>query len=216
MGLFGSSGPKMSVTYPSEHEPCLELILPPGTSLLAAPETMVFMNQGVTMAVAANLNLGMPLVTFTNSGPTKAGIRLCSPYCGRIPWLSPEAYGGKITVMRKAFMCAGAGVTMAVENLIVPGDLQELSAIRAEGDDDVYLQSCGMYEDLKLENGQILTMDATRLMAWSSQMTCEFIQLPGIRASHQAGGDMLTAVLRGPGRIWLQNRPYPPWAPASD
>lgn len=169
---------------------------------------------GKLMGGAKRLLTGESLfmTAFTHRGRGKARVSFASPYPGTIIPLNLSAYGGKVVVQKDAFLCAARGVSVGVEfsrrlgRGLFGGEgfiMQKL-----EGDGLAFCHAGGVVVEKELGPGEVLRVDTGCLVGYERGVDYDIQMVSGIRNKFFGGEGFFFAVLRGPGKVWLQSLPF--------
>lgn len=197
--------------------PVIEILLPPGQSLLADFRSL--------------LSFGETIRTEGPAGQDSTGQRLANPEGGaaqRVILASGEPcsvgaydlrrYGGKLLVPQPAMIAAGPGVSLGLytrfRSLKSPARPQGLELLLAEGSGWLFTRSRGDMREIPLAPGQVVCVRVLAISALTATVDIDLLD-----GSESIDADGLTlpvhiARLRGPGRVWLQSIPFDDDGPA--
>ncbi|MEY3369189.1 MAG: hypothetical protein RI973_2344 [Bacteroidota bacterium] len=151
------------------------------------------------------------MTVFTNAGEGKRRVSFAAPYAGRIIPLDLYQLGGKVICQKDAFLCAAKGVAVGIElqrklgTGLFGGEgfiMQKL-----EGDGMAFVHAGGMIVEKELLPGQTLKVDTGCVVAYTGQVDFDIQFVGGIKNTIFGGEGLFFAVLRGPGKVWLQSLP---------
>jgi uncharacterized protein (TIGR00266 family) len=151
------------------------------------------------------------MTTYTQQGAGKARVAFASPYPGKIIPLDLYAMGGKVVCQKDAFLCAAKGVSVGIEwqrklgTGLFGGEgfiMQKL-----EGDGLAFVHAGGHIIERTLQPGEVLHIDTGCVVAYTKDVDFDVQMIGGIRNTIFGGEGMFFAVLRGPGKVWLQTLP---------
>lgn len=151
------------------------------------------------------------MTAFTNVGQGKKRVSFASPYTGKIIVFDLKELGGKIIAQKDAFLCAAKGVSIGIEfqrklgTGIFGGEgfiMQKL-----EGDGLAFAHAGGYIVERTLMPGEILKVDTGCVVAYTAGIDFDIEMVKGIKNFMFGGEGLFFAVLRGPGKVWLQSLP---------
>lgn len=151
------------------------------------------------------------MTTYTNRGRDKRKVSFASPYTGKIIPLDLALLDGRVIVQKDAFLCAAMGVTIDIEfqrrlgTGIFGGEgfiMQKL-----EGDGMAFVHAGGYVVEKSLAPGETLRVDTGCVVGYTGQVDFDIEFIRGIKNMVFGGEGLFFAVLRGPGRVWLQSLP---------
>lgn len=168
---------------------------------------------GKLMSAGKRLITGESLfiTAFTNVGHGKKRVSFAAPYPGKIIPMDLSLLGGKVICQKDAFLCAARGVNVGIEfqrrlgTGIFGGEgfiMQKL-----EGDGLAFVHAGGLVIEKELQPGEILKVDTGCVVAYTQQVDFDIEFVRGIRNMVFGGEGLFFAVLRGPGKVWLQSLP---------
>jgi uncharacterized protein (TIGR00266 family) len=165
------------------------------------------MSAGKRLLVGENLFM----TAFTNQGQGKKRVSFASPYTGKIIALDLAQLNGKIIAQKDAFLCAAKGVSVGIEfqrrlgTGIFGGEgfiMQKL-----EGDGLAFVHAGGYVTERTLQPGEVLKIDTGCVVAYTAGIDFDIEFIKGIRNFMFGGEGLFFAVLRGPGKVWIQSLP---------
>jgi uncharacterized protein (TIGR00266 family) len=210
----------------------VEVELDPGETAIAEAGAFLMMEDGIKMATIFGdgneqsggfmgklLSAGKRLLTgeslfmttYTNEGGGKARVSFASPYAGKIIPLNLSEYEGKIIAQKDSFLCAAMGVSIGIElqrklgTGIFGGEgfiMQKL-----EGDGMAFVHAGGFVKEINLGIGETLRIDTGCVVAYTSRVDFDIEFIRGIKNMVFGGEGLFYAVLRGPGKVWIQSLP---------
>lgn len=168
---------------------------------------------GKLMSAGKRLITGESLfiTAFTNVGNGKKRVSFAAPYPGKIIPMDLTLLGGKVICQKDAFLCAARGVNVGIEfqrrlgTGIFGGEgfiMQKL-----EGDGLAFVHAGGLVVEKELQPGEVLKVDTGCVVAYTQQVDFDIEFIRGIRNMVFGGEGLFFAVLRGPGKVWLQSLP---------
>lgn len=215
-----------------EEMQCVEVQLDPGETVVAEPGAFMYSDHSVQMETifgdgSSNsggllgkfFSAGKRLLTgeslfmtaFTHSGVGKAHVAFASPYPGKIVPIDLLEIGGKFICQKDAFLCAAKGVSVGIEfqkklgTGLFGGEgfiMQKL-----EGDGMAFVHAGGHIIERILLPGEQLKIDTGCVVAYTKEVNFDIQFIGGIKNTIFGGEGLFFAVLRGPGKVWLQTLP---------
>lgn len=168
---------------------------------------------GKLMSAGKRLLVGESLfmTAFTNVGHGKKKVSFASPYTGKIIVFDLLQLGGKIIAQKDAFLCAAKGVSIGIEfqRRLGTGIFGGEGFImeKLEGDGLAFAHAGGYIVERYLTPGEILKVDTGCVVAYTDGIDFDIEMVRGIKNWMFGGEGLFFAVLRGPGRVWLQSLP---------
>ncbi|RPD40635.1 TIGR00266 family protein [Chitinophaga barathri] len=168
---------------------------------------------GKLMSAGKRLITGESLfiTAFTNTGQGKKRVSFAAPYPGKIIPMDLRLLGGKVICQKDAFLCAARGVNVGIEfqrklgTGIFGGEgfiMQKL-----EGDGLAFVHAGGYVIEKELQPGEVLKVDTGCVVAYTQQVDFDIEFIRGVKNMVFGGEGLFFAVLRGPGKVWLQSLP---------
>lgn len=215
-----------------EEMQCVEIELDPQETVIAESGSFMFMDDSIEMATVFGdgsdraqgffgkvMSAGKRLLTgeslfmttYTNMGYGKQRVTFAAPYAGKIVPLDLSQFGGKVVCQKDSFLCAAKGVQVGIEfqrklgTGLFGGEgfiMQKL-----EGDGMAFLHAGGYILERDLAVGETLRIDTGCIVAYTQQIDYDVQFVKGIRNMVFGGEGLFFAVLRGPGKVWLQSLP---------
>jgi uncharacterized protein (TIGR00266 family) len=212
----------------------IEVELDPGETAIAESGAMMMMDDGIEMqtifgdgsqqnqssgllgklmSAGKRMLVGESLfmTAFTNIGQGKKGISFAAPYTGKIIPMNLQQLGGRIIAQKDAFLCAAKGVSVGIEfqrklgTGIFGGEGFIMEKI--EGDGMAFLHAGGYIIEKTLQAGEILKVDTGCIVAYTSGVDFDIEFVRGIKNWMFGGEGLFFAILRGPGKVWIQSLP---------
>ena len=168
---------------------------------------------GKLMSAGKRLLVGESLfmTAFTNTGQGKKKVSFASPYTGKIIVFDLKELGGKIIAQKDAFLCAAKGVSIGIEfqRRLGTGIFGGEGFImeKLEGDGLAFAHAGGYVVERQLLPGEILKVDTGCVVAYTAGIDFDIEMVKGIKNFMFGGEGLFFAVLRGPGKVWLQSLP---------
>lgn len=151
------------------------------------------------------------MTAFTNISPNKKRVSFASPYPGKIISLDLEKMGGKMICQKDSFLCAAKGVSIGIEfqrklgTGLFGGEgfiMQKL-----EGDGMAFVHAGGHVTQKELQAGELLKIDTGCIVAFTQNVSYDIQFVGGIKNTLFGGEGLFFAILRGPGKVWIQTLP---------
>ncbi len=213
-----------------EEMQCVEIELDPQEAVIAEPGSFMMMTDGIQMQtlfgdgnqsgfMSKLFTAGKRLLTgenlfmtvYTNNSQQKRQVTFAAPYAGKIIPMDLARLGNKIICQKNSFLCAANGVTIGIEfqkklgTGLFGGEgfiMQKL-----EGDGMAFVHSGGHVIEKDLQVGEVLKIDTGCIVAFTSTVNYDIQFVGGIKNSLFGGEGIFYAVLRGPGKVWIQTLP---------
>ena len=211
----------------------VEIELDPGETAIAESGAFMMMDNGIEMqtifgdgsqqqgggmlgkllSAGKRLLVGESLfmTAFTNTGHGKKKVCFASPYTGKIIVFDLKQLGGKIIAQKDAFLCAAKGVSIGIEfqrrlgTGIFGGEGFIMEKI--EGDGLAFAHAGGYVIERDLMAGELLKIDTGCVVAYTAGIDFDIEMVRGIKNWMFGGEGLFMAVLRGPGKVWIQSLP---------
>lgn len=215
-----------------EEMQCVEIELDPQETVIAEAGAFMYMDDGIEMQTIFGdgsksnggffdklLGAGKRLLTgeslfmtaFTHTTAGKARVAFASPYPGKIITLDLREMNGKVICQKDSFLCAAKGVAVGIEfqrklgTGLFGGEgfiMQKL-----EGDGLAFCHAGGHIIERELRAGETLRVDTGCVVAYTNTVDYDIKFVGGIKNTLFGGEGVFFAVLRGPGKVWLQTLP---------
>jgi uncharacterized protein (TIGR00266 family) len=216
-----------------EEMQCVEIELDPQETAIAESGAFMMMDDGIQMETIFGdgsrqqgsgllgklMSAGKRLLTgeslfmtaFTNTGYGKRRVLFAAPYAGKIVALNLARLGGRVICQKDAFLCAAKGVSVGIEfqrklgTGLFGGEgfiMQKL-----EGDGFAFCHAGGFVLERELQPGEMLKVDTGCIVGFESRVQYDIQFIGGIKNSIFGGEGLFFAVLRGPGKVWIQSLP---------
>lgn len=213
-----------------EEMQCVEVELDPQEAVIAEPGSFMMMTDGIQMETLFGdgnekgimgklFSAGKRLLTgenlfmtvYTNVSSQKRQISFAAPYTGKIIPMDLSKLGNKIICQKDSFLCAAKGVSVGIEfqkklgTGLFGGEgfiMQKL-----EGDGMAFVHSGGHVIEKDLQAGEMLKIDTGCIVAFTSSVSYDIQFVGGIKNTLFGGEGVFYAVLRGPGKVWIQTLP---------
>lgn len=173
-----------------------------GTGLLGK-----ILSAGKRLLVGENLFV----TAYSNIGAGKKKVSFAAPYTGKIIALDLQALGGKIIAQKDAFLCAAKGVSIGIEfqRRLGTGIFGGEGFImeKLEGDGMAFVHAGGYVIERTLLPGETLKVDTGCIVAYTAGIDFDIEFIRGIKNWMFGGEGLFFAILRGPGKVWIQSLP---------
>lgn len=213
----------------------VEVELDPGESVVAEAGAMMYKDSTVHMDTIFGdgsakssqggfmdklLGAGKRLITgeslfitvFTHRGQGKAKAAFASPFPGNIIPVHLSQIGGTLICQKDSFLCAAKGVSIGIhfQRKILTGLFGGEGFImqKLEGDGLVFMHAGGTIVERQLQPGEVLHVDTGCVVAFDPSVQFDIEQAGNIKTALFGGEGLFFAVLRGPGKVWLQSLPF--------
>ena len=215
-----------------EEMQCVEIELDPQETVVAESGAFMYMDDGIKMETIFGdgsksgggffdklIGAGKRLLTgeslfmtaFTHTTAGKAKVAFASPYPGKIIPLDLQQLGGKIVCQKDAFLCAAKGVSVGIEwqKKLGTGLFGGEGFImqKVEGDGLAFCHAGGHIIERELRPGETLRIDTGCVVAYTKDIDFDIQFVGGVKNTLFGGEGVFFAVLKGPGKVWLQTLP---------
>lgn len=211
----------------------VEIELDPSETAIAESGAMMMMDDGIQMQTIFGdgsaqqptgflgklMSAGKRVLTgeslfmtaFTNVGQGKKKISFAAPYTGKIIPMDLQQLGGTIIAQKDAFLCAAKGVSVGIffQRKLGVGIFGGEGFImeKIDGDGMAFMHAGGYVIEKELRAGEILKIDTGCVVAYMPTMDFDIEFVRGIKNFMFGGEGLFFAVLRGPGKVWIQSLP---------
>jgi uncharacterized protein (TIGR00266 family) len=211
----------------------VEVDLDPGEAMVGEAGSLMYMADGITLdtvfgdgsasqsgllgklvGAGKRLLTGESLFTsvYTNQASTRRTLAFAAPYPGKILPMDLQQLGGQLICQRDAFLCAARGVSLgiALQRKLSTGFFGGEGFIlqKLEGDGLAFVHACGGILQRDLAPGELLRVDTGCVVAMTPDVSFEIEYVGKIKTALFGGEGLFFAVVRGPGRVWLQSLPF--------
>lgn len=211
---------------------CVEIELDQSETVIAESGSFMYMDNGVEMATifgdGSNQETGifgklmsagkriltgesLFMTTYTSTVPGKQRVAFAAPYAGKIVPMDLQTLGGKVICQKDAFLCAAKGVQVGIEfqRKLGAGLFGGEGFImqKLEGDGLAFVHAGGYILERELSAGELLKVDTGCIVAFTQNVDYDIQFVRGIKNVVFGGEGLFYAVLRGPGKVWLQSLP---------
>jgi uncharacterized protein (TIGR00266 family) len=214
-----------------EEMQCVEIELDPQETVMAEPGGFMYSDQGVQMETIFGdgsntsgflgklMGAGKRLLTgeslfmtaFTHTGSGKGRVAFASPYPGKIIPVDLQQVGGKFICQKDSFLCAAKGVSIGIEfqRKLGTGFFGGEGFImqKLEGDGLAFIHAGGHIIERTLAPGEVLKIDTGCIVGYTQDVDFDIQFIGGIKNTLFGGEGFFYAILRGPGKVYLQSLP---------
>lgn len=152
------------------------------------------------------------MTVFTHTGQGKAHVAFGAPYPGNLIPVGLTEVGGQLICQKDSFLCAAKGVSVGIylQRKIMTGLFGGEGFImqKLEGDGMTFLHAGGTVVERVLEPDEILHVDTGCVVAFEPTVDFDIQQAGGVKTMLFGGEGFFFAIMKGPGRIWLQSLPF--------
>lgn len=197
------------------------ITLDPGEAVRAEPGAMMFLEPGIHMETSTGGGLmsgfkrmvggeSFFVTTFDNRGHGRAKVGFSAAYPGKI--MPVDLSLGSIFCQRDAYLCSADGIEVSVAFTKRLGAgffggegfvLQKLS-----GDGLAFVHAGGFVIERDLEPGEEVRVDTGCIVAFQDSVDYDIQRIKGVKSMLFGGEGLFYAVLRGPGKIFIQTTPF--------
>lgn len=151
------------------------------------------------------------MTAFTNVGTGKRKVSFAAPYTGKIIAVDLQKHGNRVIAQKDAFLCAAKGVSIGIffQRKLGTGIFGGEGFImqKLEGDGMAFMHAGGYVVERTLQAGELLRVDTGCVVAYTGNIDFDIELVRGVRNWIFGGEGLFFAVLRGPGKVWLQSLP---------
>ena len=197
------------------------ITLDPGEGVRAEVGAMMFMDDGIRMetSTGGGLMKGLKrifagesffITSFENEGHARAQVAFSAPYPGKI--IPLDLTGSPYLCQRDAYLCSAAGIEISVAftKRLGAGFFGGEGFIlqRLEGEGLAFIHAGGTIVERDLRRGESLRVDTGCLVAVQPSVDYDIKFVGGIKTALFGGEGLFFALLRGPGKVYLQTLPF--------
>ena len=201
----------------------VEIELDPGEGVRAETGAMLYMEDGIEMQTSTGGGVfqgfkrmitgeSFFITTFMHQGNGKGHVAFGAPYPGKIIPIELSRFGGQFICQKDAFLCAAAGIEIdvAFTKKIGAGLFGGEGFIlqRLVGDGRAFIHAGGTILERDLAAGERLRVDTGCLVGLSSTVDYDIQFVGGFKNALFGGEGLFLALLRGPGKVYLQSLPF--------
>ncbi|XP_027081583.2 uncharacterized protein [Coffea arabica] len=201
----------------------VQIMLKPGEKIVAKPGSMCYMSGSVQMdnIYAPENEAGIwqwlfgksvTNIVLHNTGSTDGFVGIAAPSLGRILPIDLSIFGGEMLCQPDAYLCSinDVKVNNAIDqrprNIItsIEGFLRQ----KISGQGLAFVIGGGSVVQKNLEVGEVLSVDVPSIVALSSTINVQVKYNGPVRRLVFGGENLVTAVLTGPGIVFIQSLPF--------
>ncbi|MBN2068661.1 MAG: TIGR00266 family protein [Opitutales bacterium] len=201
----------------------VEIELDPGEAVRAETGAMCYMEDGIEMQTSTGGGLfkglkraiageGFFITSFQNKGHGKSHVGFAAPYPGKIIPVDLMQFSGELICQKDAFLCAANGIEIEVAFTkrfgagLFGGEGFILQ--RLKGDGMAFIHAGGCIIERTLQPGETLRLDTGCLVAMERSVDYDIQFAGGFKNALFGGEGLFMALLRGPGKVYLQSMPF--------
>jgi uncharacterized protein (TIGR00266 family) len=199
----------------------VRISLKPRDAVRAEPGSFMWMENGIEMETSTGGGLLSGLkraiggesffvTTFTNQGAQPATVGFSAPYPGKILALDLAKSG--VLCQRDSYLCStvDAQISIAFTRRFGAGLFGGEGFIlqRITGAGTAFVHASGYIVERELKAGETLRVDTGCIVAFEEAVDYDIQMVRGVKSWLFGGEGLFYALLRGPGRIWIQSMPF--------
>ncbi len=211
----------------------VEVELDPMEAAVAEAGGMMYMDEGIEMEtifgdgsqqsngfLGALMSAGRRVLSgeslfmtvFQNRGQGKRRVAFGAPYPGKLIPVHLGDIGGELLAQKDSFLCAAKGVSIGIAFTkrfgagLFGGEGFILE--RLQGDGLAFIHAGGTILQRDLGAGETLRVDTGCIVAFQPSVAYDIQYVGKIKTALFGGEGLFFAMLRGPGRVWLQSLPF--------
>lgn len=197
------------------------ITLDPGEAVRAEPGSMMFMEPGIDMdtSTGGGLFKGLKrklagesffITTFSNESSTRSAVGFAADYPGKI--LPIDLARGAVLCQRDSYLCSAKGVDVSVAftKRLGAGFFGGEGFIlqRLKGDGLAFIHAGGFVIERELASGEELRVDTGCIVGFEESVDYDIRMIKGVKSMIFGGEGLFYALLRGPGKCWIQTTPF--------
>lgn len=201
----------------------VQIMLKPGEKIVAKPGSMCYMSGSVQMdnIYAPENEAGVwqwlfgksvTNIVLHNTGSTDGFVGIAAPSLARILPIDLAIFGGEMLCQPDAYLCSINDVK--VNNTIDQRPRNIITSIegflrqKISGQGLAFVIGGGSVVQKNLEVGEVLSVDVPSIVALSSTINVQVKYNGPVRRVVFGGENLVTAVLTGPGIVFIQSLPF--------
>lgn len=201
----------------------VEIELDPGEGVRAETGAMLYMEDGIEMQTSTGGGMfkgfkrmitgeSFFITTFLYHGNGKGHVAFGAPYPGKIIPIELAQFNGQFICQKDAFLCAASGIEIEIAFTkklgagLFGGEGFILQRLVGEG--RAFIHAGGTILEKDLAPGERLRVDTGCLVGLSSTVDYDIQFVGGFKNALFGGEGLFLAVLRGPGKVFLQSLPF--------
>jgi uncharacterized protein (TIGR00266 family) len=197
------------------------ITLDPGEAVRAEPGAFMWMENGIEMSTSTGGGMlaGIKrklsgetffITAFTNEGHDRRQVAFAGPFPGRI--LPVDLSRGDLLCQRDAYLCSAMGidVTLALHKKLGAGFFggEGFFLQRLSGEGLAFVHAGGHIVEHELGAGESVKVDTGCLVAFEESVAYDIQRIKGVKSMLFGGEGLFYALMRGPGKVWLQTTPF--------
>ncbi|KAB2000585.1 hypothetical protein ERO13_D12G218200v2 [Gossypium hirsutum] len=201
----------------------VQIMLKPQEKVIAKPGSMCFMSGSIEMenTYVPENEVGMwqwlfgksiTSIALRNNGPNDGFVGIAAPSLARVLPIDLAMFGGVLLCQPDAFLCSindvkvNNTVDQRPRNVVtgVEGFLRQ----KLTGQGLAFILAGGSVVQKNLEVGEVLAVDISCIAALTSSIDVQIKYNGPIRRAVFGGDNLVTAVLTGPGIVFIQSLPF--------
>ncbi|PON43167.1 Mitochondrial biogenesis protein AIM [Parasponia andersonii] len=201
----------------------VQIMLKPEEKVVAKPGSMCFMSGSIEMenVFLPENEVGMwhwlfgksiTSIVFRNPGPSDGFVGIAAPSLARILPIDLAMFGGEILCQPDAFLCSVNDVKVSntvdhrARNAIASAEGFLRQKISGQG--LAFIVAGGSVVQKNLEVGEVLAVDVSCIVAVTATVNVQIKYNGPMRKAMFGGENLVTAVLTGPGIVFIQSLPF--------
>ncbi|OWM86422.1 hypothetical protein CDL15_Pgr021509 [Punica granatum] len=201
----------------------VQVMLKPQEKIIARPGSMCFMSGSIEMenVYLPEHEVGMwqwlfgkniTSIVLRNTGTTDGFVGIAAPSLARILPIDLAVFGGEMLCQPDAFLCSinDVKVSNTVDQRarhVVTG-AEGFLRQKLSGQGLAFIVAGGSVVQKNLEVGEVLAVDVTCIAAVTATVNVQIKYNGPIRRAVFGGENLVTAVLTGPGIVFIQSLPF--------
>uniref|UniRef100_A0A166E2H9 Uncharacterized protein n=1 Tax=Daucus carota subsp. sativus TaxID=79200 RepID=A0A166E2H9_DAUCS len=201
----------------------VQIMLKPQEKVIAKPGSMCYMSGETVMEnvfVPENeagvwqwlFGKSLSNIVFHNAGATDGFVGIAAPSLAKILPIDLALFGGEMLCQPDAFLCSinDVKVNNAVHQRarnVVPG-VEGFLTQKLSGQGLAFIVGGGSVVQKSLEVGEVLSVDVSSIVALSGTVDVQVKFNGPMRRVVFGGENVVTAVLTGPGIVFMQSMPF--------
>ncbi|PRQ18243.1 putative mitochondrial biogenesis protein AIM24 [Rosa chinensis] len=201
----------------------VQIMLTPEEKVIAKPGSMCFMSGSIEMEnvfVPENevgvwqwlFGKTVSSIVFHNNGQGDGFVGIAAPSLARILPIDLAMFGGEILCQPDAFLCSvnDVKVSNTVDQRarnIIPG-AEGFLRQKLSGQGLAFIIAGGSVVQKNLEVGEVLSVDVSCIAAVTTTVNVQIKYNGPMRRAVFGGDNLVTAVLTGPGIVFIQSLPF--------
>lgn len=201
----------------------VQIMLKPQDKVIARPGSLCYMSGSIQMenVYLPENEVGMwqwlfgktvTSIFFINSGSSDGFVGIAAPSLARILPIDLAVFGGEILCQPDAFLCSVNDVKVSntsdqrARNAIAgaEGFLRQ----KLTGQGLAFIVAGGSVVQKNLEDGEVLAVDVSCIAAVTATVNVQIKYNSPIRRVVFGGDNLVTAILTGPGIVFIQSLPF--------